>query len=198
MVKKQGEKRGEMVKKQGEKREEMVEKKGEKREEMVEIQGRETVGTIALELQAKDQGKVTPNEQAIEHLGKYQSGLSDCVKEHEKLFGVQTDFFVNVITKKEPLLQNVLRNYFVGRKSCPSPDYDQAIYHFHGKTGDLELIWVVPSRDTCYFMLDNALTLPPDQKALLGYVIEFRDGTLFKLMKKLNGEKLETPELKHT
>jgi hypothetical protein len=83
----------------------------------------------------------------------------------------------------------------MGRKSCPGPDYDQAVYHFHGATGNLELKWVVPSRDTCFYMIDNAFTLPPNQKTLLGYVIEFRDGTLFKLMKKLNGEKLKTPEL---
>lgn len=164
---------------------------------MVKNQGKEkTAGKVALELQAKQDGKVTPNEQAKEQLGEYQSGLAECVKEHEKVFGVQSNFFVVVITKKEPLLENVLRNYFISRKSCPGPDYDQAVYHFHGKTGDLELVWVVPSRDTCFYMIRNILTLPKEQKILLSYVIEFRDGTLFKVMKKLNGEKLKTPELK--
>lgn len=161
---------------------------------------KKTAGELALELQAKQDGNplnggVTPNEQAKEQLIDYQPSLAKCVKEHERLFGVQADFFVVVITKKEPLLENILRNYFIGRKSCPSPDYDQAVYHFHGKTGDLELVWVIPSRDTCYLMLDNALLLPSNQKELLGYVIEFKDGTLFKLMKKLNKEKRETPEL---
>lgn len=162
---------------------------------MVKKDGKKTAGEVALELQAKDEGKITPREQTKEQLGKYQSGLAECVKEHEKLFGIETDFFVVVITKKEPLLQNILRNYFIGRKSCPSPDYDQAVYQFHGTTGNLELIWVIPSRETCFFMIDNALTIPSEQKTLLSYVIEFKDGTLFRLMKKLNGEKLKTPEL---
>lgn len=164
---------------------------------MVEKRGNsKTVGEVALELQAKDDGKVTPREQATEHLREYKSSLSECVSNSEKKFGLDTNFFIVVITKKEPLLENVLRNYFIGRTTCPSPDYDQAVHHFHAKSGDLELIWVIPSRDTCYFMLDNALTIPHEQKELLSYVIEFKDGTLFKVMKKLNNEKIETPELK--
>jgi hypothetical protein len=65
-----------MVKKEGKEGEEMVKKEGKKGEEMVKKDGKsKTVGEAALELQAKDDGKITPNEQALDHLGEYQSGI---------------------------------------------------------------------------------------------------------------------------
>lgn len=102
------------------------------------------------------------------------------------------DFFVVVITKKEPLMQNVIRNYFIARSTCPIPDYDQAVYKYHADKEIIEFIWVIPSKDACLIMKDNAVEVHKDEKQLLQFVLDFADGTLYKKCKLLNGEKVDS------
>ena len=79
-------------------------------------------------------------------------------------------------------------NYFYARLSCPTPDYDQTLYKYSHKQESLTFLWVIPSRDTCQLLKDNALQVVPEERELLGFVLNFADGSLFKLAKKLNGE----------
>lgn len=149
---------------------------------------KKSVGQAALELQNKQDDKITPTEQMQEQLDTYESNISDCINFNIKRLGNGVEFFVIVITKKEPLMQNVIRNYFFGRETCPTPDYDQIVYKYTN-TDDLELIWVIPSKDTCFLFKRDALFVKSEEKKLLKYVLDFADGTLFKLAIKLNGEK---------
>lgn len=87
-------------------------------------------------------------------------------------------------------MDNVIRNYFTGRLSCPSPEYDQVVYKYHAKEHNLEFLWVVPSKDTCQFLVENALVIERDQKDLLKFVLEFNDGTLLRKAKEFNGENI--------
>ena len=98
-------------------------------------------------------------------------------------------------TKCEPLLPNTYRNYFIDRQTCPTPNYDQAVYRYNRKKEQIEYIWSIPDRETCHHLRINAMHVVPRERELLSFVLKFADGTLFKLCKKLNGEKLETPEL---
>ena len=52
----------------------------------------------------------------------------------------------------------------------------------------LEYIWTIPSREACHHLRDNAHLVVNDEKQLLGFVMDFNDGTLFALAKRLNGE----------
>ena len=92
------------------------------------------------------------------------------------------------LTKKEKLLNNVLRNYFFPTQACPTPTWDQAIYHYHSADDRLEFLWVIPSKDTCELFQENALYIVPEEKELLRFVLDFEDGTLLRLAKKLNKE----------
>lgn len=163
---------------------------------------KKTVGQKSIELQNESnnnetESQITPTEQMREQLNDYDSNITDCISATVKKFGKDTDFFIVVITKKEPLMPNVIRNYFFARRSCPTPDYDQIIYKYNSKVGDFELIWVIPSRDTCFLFKRNALHVRHEEKKLLKFILDFSDGTLFKLAKKLNGEKLKTLELEN-
>jgi len=147
---------------------------------------RETVGKISSDLLLQEAPTKDPIELEREMHTDYEKNVWDCVQRCIKEFP-HSDFFVIVVTKKERLMQNVIRNYFFGRQSCPTPEYDQTVYRYTA-AGDLEFLWVVPSKDTCELMRENALMIAPEEKELLRFVLEFYDGTLLKISKKYNKE----------
>lgn len=150
-----------------------------------------TVGQKSLELQAQEAVSRDPIELQREMLKDYRENLSQCINSFKKTCA--GSFFIVVITKREPLMQNVLRNYFTARHSCPTPDYDQTVWHYISHDDSLHYLWSLPSRDACYHLKDNALYVCEEERSLLQHVLDFADGTLFKLAKKLNGESLKSP-----
>lgn len=154
---------------------------------------RESVGKISSELLSKTPESTDPIEIERAMHQDYVKNVIECVQTSKKqFFG---DFFVVVLTKKERLMQNVLRHYFFARKSCPTPDYDQAVYHYQSDKDDLEFLWVIPSKEACLTFIEQSSSIAPEEWGLLKYVLEFADGTLFKKAKILNGEKENSSEL---
>lgn len=152
---------------------------------------RETVGKISTDLLKKTPDTQSPIELEREMQKEYMDNLIACINDHKKIF--DKDFYVVVITKRERLMQNVFRNYFMARLSCPTPDYDQSVYKYDHKNEELSYIWTIPSRDTAYYLREHAMEVAPEENQLLNFVLEFADGTLYKLAKKLNGEALDSP-----
>ncbi len=147
---------------------------------------RDTIGKIATELQTKTPESRDPIELQREMQKDYIHELCEAVVRGKKEW--TTDFFVVVITKNEKLLTNVFRNYFFPRITCPTPDYDQTVFHYNKDTEDIHYLWTIPSRDASFHLKDNALKVVNEEKDLLNFVLQFDDGTLYKLCKKLNGE----------
>jgi len=149
---------------------------------------KKTLGQIATELQKKAVDNThTAHDQMQECLTDWDRALFDCINTHKSLYPPE-DFYVVIITKKERLLENVLRNYFFVRITCPTPDYDQTVYLYRTKEEIVDFIWTIPSKDTCLMMTQAALAVPEEEKQLLQFVLDFADGTLYKKCKKLNGE----------
>lgn len=147
---------------------------------------RETVGKIATDLMQKEPETTCPDELANEMTKPYMDELFKTVEDgKDKIAG---DFFAIVLTKRERLLQNVIRNYFFYRQSCPTPEHDQAVYRYNRKDDSVDFLWVIPSPAACNVMKDNALDIPEDQRDLFKFVLDFSDGTLAKKAKKLNNE----------
>ena len=150
-----------------------------------------TVGSAAIALQEKaDSNTHSIIDQTNAQLVEYYDELIKCVNENKSK--VPGDFYVVVITKKEKLLENVIRNYFFSRVSCPTPDYDQAVYHYKASDETLSFVWVIPDRDTCLLLRANTSQVAAEELDLLGFVMNFANGELYKLAKKLNGESLES------
>ncbi len=151
-----------------------------------------TVGKFATDLMAKDDGyQVSVIDQAQENTKEYLKELYAAVDNGIKQFP-NSDFYIHVETKKEKLLENVLRNYFIPRKSCPTPNYDQSVFKFINDKGDLVFMWNIPDRGTCFYFKENYAQIPAEEKELLIFIRMFDDGTLLKLAKRLNGEETET------
>ena len=162
----------------------------------MEENGVKTVGAAAVELQTKASAEThSIIDQTQEQISKYHDNLIQCVHDHKSKF--MDNFYVVVLTKKERLLENVVRNYFFARKTCPTPDYDQAVYFYDYKTEDLSFIWVIPDRETCNLLIKNMSQVAPEEQELLQYVIDFASGKLMWLAKQRNGERLESSELEN-
>lgn len=154
---------------------------------------RKTVGAISAELSQKEPETNSPIELEREMQQEYMNNLVQAVKDHKSKW--ICDFYIVVITKNEKLMPNVFRNYFTARLSCPTPDYDQSVFKYNHKDEELEYIWTIPSRDACHHLKENALKVAPEERELLRNVIDFADGTLFLLSKKLNGEDAFSPTI---
>jgi len=146
----------------------------------------ETVGKISSDLKQKAPDSRDPIEIQRAIHKDYEKHFSECVDNAKKTYG--GDFYVCVITKKERLMDNVLRNYFLARSTCPTPDYDQTVYKYHRASGAIQFLWVLPSKDTCDLFKQNALQIAPEEKHLLTYILMDSSGELLALSKKLNGE----------
>jgi len=152
------------------------------------MKNKETVGKIAVDLMSKPQEELSPIELEREMQSDYMKHLLDCIDVHYDIF--PGDFFVQVITKNEKLLPNVFRNYFAARRSCPTPDYDQSVYKYNRQKGTVEYIWTIPSKDSCYHLLQNANEVVAEERQLLSFVAMFASGELAKVCMKLNDENI--------
>lgn len=154
---------------------------------------RDTIGKLSSELLKQESPTSSPIELEREMHTEYDKNLMECVDGAKKQYHQQ--FYVVVITKRERLMPNVFRNYFFARESCPTPDWDQAVYRYIKSADTIEFLWVIPSKQTCEYLKENALHVSPEEKGLLRFVLDFADGTLLRFCKKLNGEKQDSPLL---
>lgn len=147
----------------------------------------ETVGSASYRLSLKNSTTThTPIEQMREQLSEYEKEIVKCYNRYKSVF--LGDFYVVVAVKREKLMPNVLRNMFFGTKACPTPNYDQTVYKYNRIKDELELLWVLPDRESSIEMRDHSKEVPPEMYTLLSYVLSFNDGSLFELAKHLNGE----------
>ena len=157
---------------------------------------KKTLGEQAVPLLQKEPESRDPIELQREMQRDYLDDLKKCITDFKKTH--RGDFFVVVITKNEKLLPNVFRNYFFARISCPTPDYDQSVYHYKHDIECAEYVWTIPSRDACMYLRHNCQVVAPEERQLLQFVMDFSDGSLFKLSKKLNREVADSPLLSTT
>lgn len=157
---------------------------------------KKTVGKIATELLEKEQPKITVIDQQRKMQEDYMKELLDTVDNgYDKYDG---DFFIHVETKTEKLLNNVIRNYFIHRKTCPTPNYDQSVYRYNRQKGIIEYLWTIPDKETCWHLIYNANYVAKEERELLSFVIKYANGNLLKLCKEFNNEKEDSPELKES
>lgn len=145
-----------------------------------------TVGAQALSLMEKEPEVTTVIDQQRAMQEDYLHELVTCVQEFRKQH--EGSFFVCVLTKNEKLMPNVFRNYFIPRMTCPTPNYDQAVYRFNKEKEDIEFIWSLPCKEACEYLRENSLAVPQEEHDLLYFVLAFADGTLDKMCKQLNKE----------
>lgn len=164
---------------------------------------KETIGKLATEAFQKDSGNINPQEiqratekEYLEELKwcvLHAQGKIDCSKKEFHKGCVKDepfkgDFFIEALIKKEKLLENVIRNYFIPRKTCPTPHYDQTLYRYNSQNDEIEFIWCIPDKDTCEYLYLHRRQV--QEKELLQQIIDFKNGSLMEKCKKFNKESM--------
>lgn len=107
---------------------------------------------------------------------EYFSELQNCVNTHKSW---DTPFYIVVHCKKERLLENVVRRYFIGRQTLPTPQWDQTVWRYNPKNGDLQFLWVLPDENTAKWLAGNPYEVHQEHEELLSFVIEFLNKRLY-------------------
>jgi len=97
-------------------------------------------------------------------------------------------YYIVVLTKVERLIGTAIRNYFVARQSCPTPNYGQTVYSFDPKDESFELLWLVPIKKVCDKMYSDRFNVELINDPLINYVVDYIEGRLLGLCMKLNKE----------
>lgn len=155
---------------------------------------RKTAGEASIEASLIDTGPVSIIDQQRSMQEHYIKNLQECAELFKKSH-VNQNFFIVVITKVEKLLSNIVRSYFFARTSCPTPNYDEAIYRYDYKKECIQFLWIVPSRDVCFHLLENHLVIAPEERGLLMQVAAFATGELYNYCRYLNREIPDAPHL---
>jgi len=154
------------------------------------VDARETVGKVSSDLIVKPVEAENSYEQMTEQLSDWDKNIYECVNRCK--IDYPGDFYVVVITKKEKLMQNVIRNYFFGTNSCPTPTWDQTVFAYNRSDESIDFLWTIPDKITCMTFKWYPKLVPAEEYQLLKFVLEFEDGTLLEIAKKRNGE-IDTP-----
>ena len=149
-------------------------------------QNKKKAGQASIEALSKAPDTRDPIELQRELMKEYCDNVIQCALDGKNKYN--GTFYVVVITKREKLMQNILRSYYFHRATCPTPDYDQAVFQFNPFTEKFKEIWVIPDQEACIVLYENALDVVPDEQGLRDYVLDFASGELFQKALRLNGE----------
>ena len=138
---------------------------------------RKTVGAAALEAKKDPYPQDVIETQRAMQKG-YVDELAKCAKNGEQLFGKTKPFYLCVQTRRERLLDNVMRNQFYPRQTRPSPAYDLALYHYDPKDELIRFVWCIPDNQTVDYLIAHEHEIPLDERQLVDFCKAFKAGTL--------------------
>lgn len=117
---------------------------------------------------------------------EYFPQIEECIKNHKHL---DSSYYIVVHHKKEKLLENVIRRYFIARETMPTPQWDQTLWSYNPKTTELKFIWTLPDENTAKWMASNPSELSENHRELVVFIMEFLNKTLYDKYYKLMGNK---------
>jgi len=141
------------------------------------VKRKKTVGQEAIDRLNNPDHTQTVVDTQREADKEYFDEIKKCVDTHKSW---DTPYYIVVHQKKEQLLENVVRRYFLARESLPSPQWDQTVWRYTPLSGDLRFVWTLPDENTAKWMAGNPKEIPKEQHQLLAFVLEFLDKKLFK------------------
>lgn len=153
------------------------------------MQDNKTLGQIAIKLQEKahEEADHTVAERIAQTSDDYWNIVLNAYQEGRKKF--TGDFYIEMCMKYSKLFWNVNPQWLpMLRYTCPTPMFEQSVFRYNKEDDALEYLWTVPDIHSCSWLIANALNVPDDQKELLSFVVDFKEGNLYRLMKKLNKE----------
>ena len=139
---------------------------------------RKTVGACALDLKAKGDQHQSVVDTQREMTKGYVDELIKCAQAGARSYESGKAFYVCVQTRRERLLENVIRNQFYHRRTRPAPAYDLALYHYEPKEEQLRFVWCIPDKETVAYMCEPGFIPEREQVQLYYFVKSFLGCTL--------------------
>lgn len=139
---------------------------------------KKTVGQAVAEILKKPQDNQPIVDTQREMQKGYFNELIKAAKSGEDKYGKVKPFYICVQTRRERLLQYVIRNQFYTRQTRPSPQYDLALFHYDPQSEKLSFVWCIPDKETVDYLIENETELPKEEIQLLSFCKGFKDGTL--------------------
>ena len=139
---------------------------------------KETVGAASQRLLRAH----NPDQTVIDTQREIDKGYFDeilKVVDRDPAKGWTEPYYIVVLTKKERIMENVLRRYFFARRSLPGPTFDQTVWRYYPAKGDLEFLWVLPDKETAAWMQWFPQDVPAGHEALIGFVNDFVTDKLY-------------------
>lgn len=156
----------------------------------------DTVGSQILNIASRQLDKISATEAWDRKKDDYLSELIHAAETNRTKF--DGDFFIVVNIKLEKIFESALpvfHEYYIAQSTCPTPNYDQTLYKFNAVKEQIEYIWTIPDRETAHYLIANKEIVDKSEHELLNFVLQFADGSLYKLCKKLNNEKPDSIHL---
>jgi hypothetical protein len=157
-----------------------------------------TIGSQLLNIASRQLDKMSVIDAWKAKEQDYLKNLVECVETNRKKF--EKDFYILTTIKNETIFNKylpmpVFREYFFALNDCPTPNYDQNLFKYNSKLEQIEFVWAIPDRETAQMLHANKDIIDESERWLLKFVLDYADGTLYRLMKSLNGEQIDNPTL---
>jgi hypothetical protein len=114
----------------------------------------------------------------------YEEEMMECIHKYQKkrLENVNP-FYLVVLAKKERLMKNVVRRYFLCRESEPTPEYDQAVYAVNPKDQQVDFQWQIPDIESYHDMVFHGHLYDLEQQELVGFCKAMNENRLAKFQR---------------
>ncbi len=106
----------------------------------------------------------------------------------KKAFPHSDFFIVRLLIRPRIEQDKKIWTKWIVRKTCPTPTYDQTVFHYKKNDNNLNYLWTIPDDFHAQQMKLNMLHVDPELRQLLEHILDFFDGTLDKLCARLNKE----------
>jgi len=118
-----------------------------------------------------------------EHLG---SPTNDVRELQHGMESNNSRYIYVVVLRIFDSLTKTIRNRYFPSDICPTPNFNQAVFEYDRDHGNLDLLYVLPALNTCNYLLANPFYLNANDRQLLTYIYNFRDGTLDRQQEEKN------------
>jgi hypothetical protein len=126
-----------------------------------------------------------------EMLTDYEQEVWTCYYREKHKYKKDFALVVLFVNKDRSGLKKAKSAKYFTRHTAPTPDFDQIVYWCHIATDHLEYLWTIPDVEQCMLMYQYRGQVPKEEWSLLKHVLDFADGSLLELAKKLNNEESE-------
>lgn len=137
-----------------------------------------TVGSEAVKLASRGDDRIEARDIQSEADKEYFAEIEKAVTAKE-VADWKDPFYVEVRVTKPGYLVNVVRRRFIGRRTLPEPQPDQALWRYYPATGNIEFLWALPDLDSINEISLNRQWLPDEEKELGQIVVDYLEKKLY-------------------